>query len=133
MALLPAASWLPFTVTAAVAEPPEPVRLAEPSAAPPRVKLTEPLGDAVPELARTVAAITVFPAEAMPAGVAVTLMLVVVAGTVTVIVAVPTEPPNPPLPAYTADKLLVPAASRLPFTVKDAVAVPPAPARLAVP
>src|ERR1035438_6599934 len=133
MVLFPAASWLPFTVTAAVAEPPEPVKLAEPSVAPPSVKLTEPLGDAVPELARTVAVITVFPAEVMPAGLAVTLVLVAVAGTVTVRLAVPTEPPNPPLPAYTADRLLLPAANWLPFTVTEAVAVPPEPDRLAVP
>ena len=100
---------------------------------PPSVKLTEPLGDAVPELARTVAAITVFPAGLMPAGVAVTLVLVAVAGTVTVTLAVPTEPPNPPLPPYTADKLLLPAASWLPFTATEAVAVPPDPERSAVP
>src|ERR1035438_5400511 len=69
----------------------------------------------------------------MPAGLAVTLVLVVVAGTVTVTVAVPTEPPKPPLPAYTADRLLLPAANWLPFTVTEAVAVPPEPDRFAVP
>lgn len=99
MVLLPLASWLPPTVMDAEEVPPEPESAALPSVAPPRVKATEPPGDDVPAAAFTVAVITVLPVEAMLDGLALTVVVVAVADTVTVTEVVPVDPPNPPLPA----------------------------------
>jgi hypothetical protein len=53
--LLPPARLLPFTVSAAVAIPPEPASVAVPSAIFPAENVTLPAGDALPLAAFTVA------------------------------------------------------------------------------
>ena len=55
MLLVPSASWLPLTLTAAVAVAPEPLRFTVPSTVSPSVKKTDPVGVALPVLALTVA------------------------------------------------------------------------------
>jgi hypothetical protein len=98
MVPVPVGSWLPITVTLAVEVPPEPESAALPSVVEPMLNTTEPVGDAVPVVAFTVAASVVLPVVRMLAGVAVTLVVVDVPCTLTVTVTAPTDPENPPPP-----------------------------------
>jgi hypothetical protein len=74
--LPPLDNWLPLTVRLAVALPPDPDSVPEPSAVSPTAKDTDPAGDVVPEVARTVAVSTVLPPGARLAGFATTAVAV---------------------------------------------------------
>lgn len=96
--LFPAFNWLALTVSDAVAVPPEPERLAEPSGALPSVKETEPVGEVLPLAALTVAVSVVLPPAVMLVGLAVTVVVVATTGTVTFIVTDADEPLKPVAP-----------------------------------
>src|ERR1017187_3389913 len=76
MALAPVASCVPATVRVAVAVPPVPVRFADPKAVLFTVKLTAPVGEAVPLEAFTVAVNTVLLFIRKLAGLALTVVVV---------------------------------------------------------
>src|ERR1700760_4332758 len=74
--LLPFANWLPATVRLAVAEPPDPDKVAEPRVFAPVVNVTLPAGESGPEEARTVAVKIVLPVAPIVVGFAVTVVVV---------------------------------------------------------
>jgi hypothetical protein len=76
MTLFPVLNWLALTVREAVAVPPEPERLPVPSDVLPSVKVTEPVGVALPLAAVTVAVSAVLLLAVMLAGAAVTVVVV---------------------------------------------------------
>lgn len=89
--MLPAARALPLTVNVATPLPPETARVPLPSSLFPTVKVTVPLGAAVPLAGFTVAVTVVRALLAILAGLAETVVVVAMAGTVTVTVTVPPE------------------------------------------
>lgn len=98
MVLLPGFNWLALTVSDAVAVPPEPERLEVPSDLPPSVKETEPVGEALPLAAFTVAVSTLLPPAVMLVGLAVMVVMVATTETVKATVTDPDEALNVVLP-----------------------------------
>ena len=98
MVLFPVFNWLALTVSDAVAVPPEPERLMTPSDVLPSVKATEPVGVVLPLAAFTVAVSAVLPPAGMLVGLAVTVVVVEVDGTLTLTVTDPEEAPKPVAP-----------------------------------
>jgi hypothetical protein len=98
MVKFPAVNQLPETGSEAVAVPLEPKRVAAPSNVLPSVKETDPVGEALPPLAVTVAVSVELPPTVMPAGLAVTVVVVATAGTVMVTVTDPDDAPKPVFP-----------------------------------
>jgi hypothetical protein len=74
--LFPFDNWLPLTVSGAVALPPDPDNVATPSTLWPTAKVTDPVGDVVPEPALTVAVRAALPLDAKVAGLASTAVVV---------------------------------------------------------
>jgi len=100
MELAPAARALPFTFSTAVAFNPDVVNVAEPSEAFPRVKVTLPVGAALPDAGVTVAVSWVEPLAPMLAAPAVAISVVATfTGAVTVTAADPIDPPNAVVPS----------------------------------
>ena len=98
MVLLPTFIELAETLNVAVAMPLEPDRLAAPSKVLPSEKETEPVGVVFPLPALTVAVSVVPPPTTMVVGLAVTLVVVATAGTVTATVTDPEDAPKLVLP-----------------------------------
>ena len=129
--MLPVASALPLTVKVAMPLLPDTARVPLPSVLFPKVNVTVPLGAAVPLDGLTVAVSVVLALLAIPAGLAETVVVVAMAGTVTV--TVPLDAVKA-LPApYVAVIVLLPVASELPLTVNVATPLLPEAARVPAP
>jgi hypothetical protein len=134
MVLLPVARAVPLTVKVATPLLPDISRVPLPSVLFPKVNVTVPPGAAAVALAGfTVAVIVVLALLAILAGLAETVVVVDMAGTVAVTVTVPLDAEKA-LPApYVAVIVLLPVASELPFTVKVATPLLPDTASVPVP
>jgi hypothetical protein len=80
MLFAPIASWLPNTLSDALAEPPDPERFAVPKVIEPAVKVTDPVGLVVPALALTVAVSVVEEVIESAAGFAANVVVVPLTG-----------------------------------------------------
>ncbi len=94
--MLPVASWLPVTLRKAAGpnEPADDDRVAAPREVFPRLKVTVPVGNAVPDAALTVTVMVVLPVGAMLAEPAVTPVVVATVGGVIVTVTEAVDPLN---------------------------------------
>ena len=92
--LLPALSLLPSTLSEAEAIPPDAANVALPSETLPSVKLTVPVGSALPEAGRTSAVIVVAALCAMLGGFAAAVTVVLTRGAVTLTTTDAADPLN---------------------------------------
>lgn len=120
MVLLPTVRLLPLMVRLAV----DPDRFSDPRVVLPRVKVTVPVGEALPLAALTVAVTVVLEVETIVAEFAETVVVVATEpGLAMVTVTAPLDPRNVPVGKYSAVITFAPDVRALPLIVMVAVAV----------